>query len=186
MPRGHKYIKKYRNSHGNWTYVYDLPKPEDIIRPWPPANKAPKMYDQSKQWDAWDNISSKDQTYRTPNGYQPDHEKKGPKISYYSTNSHDPRNSYERRIVNTNKLLSRTTVTRNEFSINGGLGKRRSVYELHEQGKLERAYSRGKRKATKLRRSLKRAGSKAISRGKQAVRNFLPHTEIKVHDAELH
>lgn len=22
MSRPHKYIKKYRNSHGNWTYVY--------------------------------------------------------------------------------------------------------------------------------------------------------------------
>lgn len=33
MPRGHKYIKKYRNSHGNWTYVYDLPKGRTQIAP---------------------------------------------------------------------------------------------------------------------------------------------------------
>ena len=33
MPRGHKYIKKYRNSHGNWTYVYDEPKDRTQVAP---------------------------------------------------------------------------------------------------------------------------------------------------------
>lgn len=189
MPRGHKYIKKYRNSHGNWTYVYDLPKPEDIIRPWPPAHKAPKMHETSAEdLKGWAEVDSSDYRYRMPNSYTPREygsRSKGPKISSNSTNKHNPYQHYERRVRNTNHLLSSTTRTTNRVGLAGG-PESTYVTDYHETGKIERAYNRGKRKATKLRRSLKRAGSKAISRGKQAVRNFLPHTEIHVHDAELH
>lgn len=168
MPRGHKYIKKYRNSHGNWTYVYDMP------------NGVPRMHETLKDdYENWARGRGH-QYYRTVNGQVPTSESR---ISTQSTNSHDPYRKTVNVTRNTNRLLSRTgTYTSYESNPRYRI---RVTGTIHETGKIERTYKRGKRKADKIVRSVKRVSRSAIEKGKKKLRNLLPHTEVTFHEAEL-
>lgn len=174
MPRSHKYIKKYRSKKGKWVYIY----PGDLA-----ANKAPNTHETSvDDLKSWAEVNPSDHRYRMPNGYTPGEygpRSKGPKISSKSTNKHNPYQHYEKYTRNTNSLFSSTTRSTNRV---GGGWSPESVYvtEVHKTGKIERAYNRGKRKASKLIRSAKKTSAKKISRGKRALSKLLaPQTEVK-------
>ena len=179
MPRGHKYIKKYRNSHGNWTYVYKRGIPNGTEKPtvhtpdyasFDVANGAARVH-----------VFSNRQTFVTRNkdtSQRYAYAQTGPN-SYHSwpiaskgvhrrDKTSNMKANPDHVVTNKQWTSKREQIARNaariaaDISVNNALRSRKLT-------KIEK----GKAKITSIIKKAKRTSSNVINRGKQTVRRFI-------------
>lgn len=164
MP-GHKYIKKYMNSNGNWTYIYDLPSG---------ANRADER--STKDFNYTNEKELKRRGYRDVTG-DGDYVKGNSYVERrqqgYSVNKKgyiEPK--YTHRIGKlTKKTVKSDKFFSSEYKIktHGNSKTPSSMSITHEEGRLERGARNAKRK---MDYKVSKA-SKSINKGRKKISKYL-------------